>query len=317
MDTDLLYVGLDISKSTIDVDSYPISAPRRFANNDKGREELIAWLRPQSPALIVMEATGGLEAPVAALLAMSGLPVAIINPRQARDFAKAIGVLAKTDSVDALVLARFAQAIRPPVRELKSEEIQDLESVVTRRRQIVEMITAERNRVYPARPRIAMQIEQHIAWLEQRLDEANDALKVLITKSPIWHKKFDVLTSVPGIGQVVACTLLAELPELGLLDRRQISALVGVCPFSRDSGPRRGKRMIWGGRSSVRAALYMAALCATRFNPTIKDFYQRLIAAGKHKKLAIVGCMRKLLTCINAMIKSNTSWNGSKFPEST
>jgi transposase len=317
MDANEVYVGIDISKLTIDVDLYPISAPRRFANNEEGREEAREWLQPQSPALIVMEATGGLESPVAALLALSGLPVAVINPRQARDFAKAIGMLAKTDAVDALVLARFAQAIRPPVRELKSEEVQGLEAVITRRRQIVEMITAERNRLYSASPRIAKQIEQHIDWLEQRLDEANDDLQDLIKKSPIWQNKYDLLTSVPGIGRVVACTLLAELPELGLLDRRQISALVGVCPFSRDSGSHRGKRMIWGGRSSVRAALYMAALCATRFNPTIKKFYQRLITAGKQKKVAIVGCMRKLLTCINAMIKSNSCWNAAKMPELT
>ena len=308
METNSIYVGIDISKSTIDVDLYPIRAPMRFANNEQGRGKAREWLKLQLPALIVMEATGGLETPIAVLLATAGLSVAIVNPRQVRDFAKALGVLAKTDSVDAFVLARFAQAIRPPVRKLKSEEDQELEAVLTRRRQLVEIITAERNRLCSALPSIAKQIQKHIAWLDLRLDETNNCLKDLIGKSTIWQPKFALLTSVPGIGQVVSYTLLAELPELGLLDRRQISALVGVCPFSRESGSYRGKRRIWGGRSSVRAALYMAALCATRFNPTIKIFYQRLIATGKQKKVAIVACMRKLLTIINAMIKSNSPW---------
>jgi transposase len=308
MDANLIFVGIDISKATLDVDIYPMSEPRRFLNDDGGREELCEWLKTRTPTLIVMEATGGLEIPVAGLLAAAGLPVAVINPRQARDFAKAIGVLAKTDAVDAIVLARFAQAVRPAVRALKSEEAQELEAVLTRRRQIVEMITAERNRQINAQARIAKQIKGHIAWLEKRLDEANDDLDRLIRKSPIWQHKSDLLTSVPGVGRVVATTLLAELPELGSLNRREIGALVGVCPFSRDSGARRGKRLIWGGRSSVRAALYMATLCATRFNPIIKAFYRRLVDAGKHKKVAIVACMRKLLVTLSVMIRTDTSW---------
>jgi transposase len=308
MDTNSVFVGIDISKATLDVDSYPTGEPRRFVNDDASREELCEWLKTRTPTLIVMEASGGLEIPVAGLLAAAGLPVAVINPRQTRDFAKAIGVLAKTDAVDAIVLARFAQAVRPAVRALKSEEAQELEAVLTRRRQIVDMITAERNRQGNARARIAKQIKGHIAWLEKRLDEANDDLDRLIRKSPIWQHKSDLLTSVPGVGRVVATTLLAELPELGTLNRRQIGALVGVCPFSRDSGARRGKRLIWGGRSSVRAALYMAALCATRFNPVVRAFYQRLVGVGKHKKVAIVACMRKLLVTMNVMIRTDTSW---------
>jgi transposase len=308
MEANSIFVGIDISKMTLDVDIYPTSEPRRFLNDEGSREELCEWLKTRTPTLIVMEATGGLEIPVAGLLAAAGLPVAVINPRQARDFAKAIGVLAKTDAVDAIVLARFAQAVRPAVRALKSEEAQELEAVLTRRRQIVEMITAERNRQTKAQARIAKQIKGHIAWMEKRLDEANDDLDRLIRKSPIWQHKSELLTSVPGVGRVVATTLLAELPELGSLNRREIGALVGVCPFSRDSGARRGKRLIWGGRSSVRAALYMATLCATRFNPIIKAFYRRLVDAGKHKKVAIVACMRKLLVTLNVMIKTDTAW---------
>jgi len=308
MDADSIFVGIDISKMTLDVDIYPTSEPRRFLNDEGSREELCEWLKTRTPTLIVMEATGGLEIPVAGLLAAAGLPVAVINPRQVRDFAKAIGVLAKTDAVDAIVLARFAQAVRPAVRALKSEEAQELEAVLTRRRQIVEMITAERNRQTKAQARIAKQIKGHIAWMEKRLDEANDDLDRLIRKSPIWQHKSELLTSVPGVGRVVATTLLAELPELGSLNRREIGALVGVCPFNRDSGGRRGKRLIWGGRSSVRAALYMATLCATRFNPIIKAFYRRLVDAGKHKKVAIVACMRKLLVTMNVMIRTDTSW---------
>jgi len=308
MDANSIFVGIDISKLTLDVDIYPTSEPRRFLNDESSREELCEWLKTRTPTLIVMEATGGLEIPVAGLLAAAGLPVAVINPRQARDFAKAIGVLAKTDAVDAVVLARFAQAVRPAVRALKSEEAQELEAVLTRRRQIVEMITAERNRQTKAQARIAKQIKGHIAWMEKRLEEANDDLDRLIRKSPIWQHKAELLKSVPGVGCVVATTLVAELPELGNLNRREIGALVGVCPFSHDSGGRRGKRLIWGGRSSVRAALYMATLCATRFNPIIKAFYRRLVDAGKHKKVAIVACMRKLLVTMNVMIRTDTSW---------
>jgi len=304
-----VYVGIDISKSSVDVDSYPAAQPACFTNDEAGRVAAASFLRGLQPALIVVEATGGLEAPLVGQLATAGLSVAVINPRQARDFAKAIGVLAKTDRVDAQILARFGQAVKPPVRPLKPEETLALEAVLTRRRQIIEMITAESNRLPSAAPRIAKQIRQHITWLEKRLSEANQDLDGMLRQSPIWQHKAQLMTSVPGVGRVTAATLLAELPELGALPRREISALVGVCPYSRDSGKYRGRRTIWGGRAAVRAALYMAAVVASRYNPVIRAFYQKLVAAGKLKKVALVACMRKLLVILNAMLKHDTPWH--------
>ena len=307
-----LYIGIDISKATLDIDAYPLSATRlsttQFSNNDIGRKQLSALLADLQPKLIVMEATGGLESPIAAELAMAGLSVAVINPRQARDFAKALGVLAKTDAVDAQILARFAEAIKPEARPLKSSDLMALDSVLTRRRQLVEMITAESNRHAQASGKIAKQIAQHIIWLRKRLSEADEDLDDAIAQSPLWQAKSDLITSVPGVGKVTATSLLAELPELGQLARREISALVGVCPFNRDSGGHKGRRAIWGGRASIRAVLYMAALVASRYNPVIKAFYQKLLAAGKMKKVALVACMRKLLVILNAMVKNNTPW---------
>lgn len=312
-----LYIGIDVSKTTLDIDSYSqtqqhLCKQKQFSNDETGRKQLVKDLTALQPKLIVMEATGGLESPAATTLSLAGLSVAVVNPRQARDFAKALGVLAKTDQVDAKVLARFAEAIQPPVRALKSSELMDLESLLTRRRQLVEMITAEGNRHTQASGRIAKQIAQHLVWLRKRLSEADDDLDKAIQQSPLWNDKAALITSVPGVGKVTATSLLAELPELGALTRREISALVGVCPFSRDSGGKHGKRMIWGGRSSVRAVLYMAALVASRFNAVIKAFYHKLLAAGKAKKVALVACMRKLLVIINAMVKSNTPWQEPK-----
>jgi transposase len=304
-----VYVGIDISKAAVDVDSYPVTQPTCFTNDEPGRAAAASYLRGLQPSLIVVEATGGLEAPLVGQLATAGLRVAVVNPRQARDFAKAIGVLAKTDRVDAQILARFAQAVKPAVRPLKPEETLALEAILTRRRQIIEMITAESNRLSSAAPRIAKQIRQHIAWLEKRLDEADQDLDGTLRQSPIWQHKAQLMTSVPGVGRVTAVTLLAELPELGALPRREISALVGVCPYSRDSGKYRGRRTIWGGRAAVRAALYMAAVVASRCNPVIRAFYQKLVAAGKLKKVALVACMRKLLVILNAMLKHDTPWH--------
>jgi transposase len=252
--------------------------------------------------LIVVEATGGLEAPLVGQLATAGLSVAVVNPRQARDFAKAIGVLAKTDRVDAQILARFGQAVQPAVRPLKPEETLALEAILTRRRQIIEMITAESNRLSSAAPRIAKQIRQHIAWLEKRLDEADQDLDDMLRQSPVWQHKAQLMTSVPGVGRVTAATLLAELPELGALPRREIS------------GKYRGRRTIWGGRAAVRAALYMAAVVASRHNPVIRAFYEKLVAAGKLKKVALVACMRKLLVILNAMLKHDTPWHHQPQP---
>jgi transposase len=303
-----LYVGIDVSKSDVDVDGYPAAQPRHFVNDETGRTAAVKHLQELQPALIVVEATGGLEALLVGQMAAAGLRVAVINPRQARDFAKAIGVLAKTDRVDAQVLARFAQAVKPQVRPLKSEETVALEAVLTRRRQIVEMITCESNRLSSAAPRIAKQIRQHIAWLEKRLNEANQDLDGMIRKSPLWQHQAQLMTTTPGVGRVTATTLLAELPELGKLSSRQISALVGVCPYSRDSGKFHGRRSIWGGRAAVRAALYMAAVVASRHNPVIVPFYEKLVAAGKPKKVALVACMRKLLVILNAMLKRDIPW---------
>lgn len=303
-----IYVGIDVSKSYVDVDAYPQARPQRFANDEAGRIGAVNHLHELQPMLIVVEATGGLEALLVGQIAAVGLRVAVINPRQGRDFAKAIGVLAKTDRVDAQMLARFAQAVKPQVRALKPEETVALETVLTRRRQIVDMITAESNRLSSAAPRIAKQIRQHIAWLEKRLNEANHDLDAMIRKSPLWQHQAQLMSTAPGVGRVTASTLLAELPELGTLSRRQISALVGVCPYSRDSGKFRGRRTIWGGRATVRAALYMAAVVASRHNPVIIAFYQKLVAAGKPKKVALVACMRKLLVILNAMLKHDMPW---------
>ena len=306
--SEAFYIGIDVSKANLEIDAYPRAHRARFNNDETGRRQLVSVLKGLQPKLIVLEATGGLESPVASELAMVGLAVAVINPRQARDFAKALGVLANTDQVDALVLARFAEAIKPEVRALKECEVMALDSVLTRRRQRVDMITAESNRQAQAPSKIAKQIAKHLSWLNKRLDEADDDLDDAIRQSPRWQAKANLMTSIPGVGRVTATTLLAALPELGALSRREMSALVGVCPFNRDSGGHRGRRVIWGGRASVRAVLYMAALAASRHNPTIKAFYQKLLAAGKMKKVALVACMRKLLVVLNAMMKSNTPW---------
>ncbi len=303
------YAGIDVSKAHLDMDTYPDAAPHRYANDESGRRALCTQLQALAPALIVVEATGGLESPVVGLLATKGLSVAIINPRQARDFAKALGVLAKTDQIDAFMLARFAQAIKPPVRALKPEETQALDAVLTRRRQLVEMLTAESNRQSSANARVAKQIRQHMVWLEKRLDESNDDLDNMIRNSPLWQHKAEIMQSIPGVGRVTATTFLADLPEIGTLSRREISALVGVCPYNRDSGSFRGRRTIWGGRARVRGALYMAALVASRHNPVIKAFYERLTRAGKAKKVVLVACMRKLLVIINTMLKNDSAWN--------
>lgn len=297
-----LYFGINISKNTLDVDSYPSSHPGQFSNDESGHKALVEALAGYHPRLIVVEASGGLEYLLSATLVAAGLPIVVINPRQARDFAKALGILAKTDKVDALVLARFAEAVKPQLRPLKTQEIVDLESVLTRRRQLVDMVTAEQNRRHRAPLKIVTEIDQHIDWLKQRIKGADTDMGVAIHNSPVWQAKADLLKSVPGVGQVTMLTLVAELPELGMLNRHQICALVGICPFNRDSGKHRGKRRIWGGRANVREVLYMATLVATRHNPIIKAFYQKLLNVGKLKKVALVACMRKLLVTLNATV---------------
>jgi transposase len=302
-------VGIDVSKHNLDIAVHESGAAWSSNNDGSSCNALAAKLKQLQATSIVLEATGGCETLVTAILASADLPVVVVNPRQVRDFAKATGQLAKTDRLDCRVLAHFAAAIDPPVRPLKSEEAQHLEALLGRRRQIVEMLTAEKNRLANNRDRsVVKDLQAHIAWLERRLNSSNDELQHVLKNSPAWRERDQLLRSVPGVGPVLSLTLLAELPELGQLNRREIAKLVGVAPFNWDSGQWRGSRHIWGGRAAVRSSLFMATLTAIRFNPTIKSFYKRLIAAGKAPKVAIVACMRKLLTILNVMVKTQTSW---------
>jgi transposase len=303
-----VFVGIDVSKAQLDVAMRPEG---RFAvvNDEQGRVQLRERLQAVAPTLVVLEATGGVELPLTSALVLAGLPVVVVNPRQVRDFAKATGQLAKTDAIDAQVLARFAEVIRPEPRPLPDEQTQALAALVTRRQQLIEMLTAEKNRLLSARPTIRKNLRAHIAWLERALQQADTDLAEALRQSPVWREKEALLRSVPGIGPVLTTTLLANLPELGTLTHKQIAALVGVAPLNCDSGTLRGRRTVWGGRARVRTALYMAAIVAARFNPLIRAFYLRLCAAGKAKKVALVACMRKLLTIINAMLKHQTPWN--------
>ena len=302
------FVGIDVSGAHVDVFVRPDGHAKRF-DRDGEREALLEYLKPLEPTLIVMEATGGLEVPVAAAIATAKLPVVVINPRQARDFAKATGRLAKTDTIDAAVLAHFADALRPEVRPLPDEASRELEALVVRRRQLVDMLVAERHRLRVCASNATKAgLKKHIEWLQKQIKELDDDIGRNVRKSPIWREKDDLLQSVPGIGPVVSSTLLASLPELGTLDRKKISALVGLAPLNRDSGTMRGKRTIWGGRASVRAVLYMTATVAAQHNPTIKAFYARLLAVGKPKKVALTACMHKVLIMVNAILRTGRSW---------
>ncbi len=302
---DNLYVGIDVAKDTLEV-ATTRHEERSFPNNEEGHRHLEAFLRPLHPVLVVLEASGGYELPVVEYLATRAIPVAVVNPRHTHNFAKAIGKLAKTDKIDAGVIARFALAVRPEPRPLKDSEAQRLDALITRRRQLVEMIAAEKNRLGQAREWVKDDIKATIAWLTQSLNRIDKDLENIVKNSPLWREKEDLLASFPGIGPVTTCSLLCELPELGSLNRRQIGALAGVVPFNRDSGKIRGRREIWGGRSYLRSVLYMATLCATRCNPVIKALYQRLVCRGKARKVALVACMRKVLVILNAMIKTHT-----------
>jgi transposase len=308
MTTASVFVGIDVSKQQLDIAVRPTARLWTVGNDEAGVSALIAELRQLAPTLIVLEATGGLELPLAGALATAALPVAIVNPRQVRDFARSTGVLAKTDRLDAQLLARFADVVRPEPRPLPDAQAQELSALVLRRRQLIDMLTAEKNRLSTASRRIRPQIQAHIEWLHRQLAQFDDELRELVRNSPLWREKEDVLRSAPGVGPVLATTLLAGLPELGTLTRQQIAALVGVAPLNRDSGTLRGRRTVWGGRAPIRAVLYMATLVATRRNPVIAAFYQRLVAAGKARKVALTACMRKLLTILNAMLKHRTPW---------
>lgn len=305
------YVGIDVSKDRLDVAVVPSGKRWQVPNTEAGLLDLGEQLGTVEPALVVLEATGGLEVGVARHLVERGLPVRVLNPRQVRDFGRATGKLAKTDAIDALLLARFAQRVEPEVRPLPDELTVALGALVTRRRQLLEMLVAEQNRLRQAPRKVQRDLRAHIAWLKRRLGALDDEIGTTLQQSPVWEELGEVLQSVPGVGEVLTMTLLADLPELGSLDRKQVAALAGVAPFNRDSGMLRGKRMVWGGRASVRAALYMATLVASRHNPVIRAFYQRLLAAGKPKKVALVACMRKLLTILNAMVKHKAPWRAS------
>jgi transposase len=303
-----VFVGIDISKTRLDVALRPTGSAFTVPYDETGITTVVQRLRTLSPAGIVLEAKGGLEVLLSGALATAGLPVAVVNPRQVRDFARATGRLAKTDALDAQILAQFAEAVRPACRPLPDASTQQLAALITRRRQLVEMLTAEKNRRGSAPPVMRTQIQQHIEWLQQHLAQLDQELTTAVQASPIWREHDELLQSVPGIGPVVTRTLLAELPELGTLTHKQIAALVGVAPLNRDSGAFRGKRTVWGGRATVRAALYMGALVAARHNRALKAFYQRLRQAGKAPKVALTACRRKLLTMLNAMLKHRTSW---------
>lgn len=302
-------VGIDVAKAALDVAVRPSGEERHLANEAAGIAELVGWLQTLGPQVIVVEATGGYEAPLVAEMGIAGLPVAVVNPRQVRDFARATGRLAKTDRLDAQTLAHFGQAVRPVPRPLPDEDAQALAALVERRRQLVGMRTAEENRLGATRVAVVRtHIQAHLEWLATELKELDDDLRQRLRASPLWREQDDLLQSVPGIGPVLSLTLLAELPELGRLTHGQIAALVGVAPLNRDSGTLRGRRAVWGGRRAVRTALYMGALRATRCNPVLQAFYARLLAAGKARKVALIACMHKLLTILNAMLKHHTAW---------
>jgi transposase len=303
-----VWAGIDVAKAYLDLAIEGDGHVERFQNDPTGIAQAVEWLSALQPAGIVVEATGGYERAVVHAAAQAGMPVSVVNPRQVREFARATGRLAKTDAIDAQVLARFGGRLEPVPTQLAGEEQADFASLVARRRQLREMLTAERNRLPLARPSARRSIEAHIGWLEQELAAVERELDADIAADPHQAERAALLQSVPGVGQVLSMTLLADFPELGTLERRQAAALAGVAPLNRDSGTLRGRRTVWGGRATVRAALYMAALVGTRFNPVLKDFYQRLLANGKVKKLALVACMRKLLVILNAIVRSGRAW---------
>ena len=306
MSTQEVVVGIDVSKDWLDVAISNESL--RFANETEGIAELTRRLSAGAVQLVVMEATGGYETQVATAIAGVGLKLAVVNPRQVRDFAKATGRLAKTDRIDAHVIAAFGVAVAPQVVSLPDEQMRELQGLVARRSQLVGMRVQESNRLAMAQGALHKQIKAHITWLDKAIGKVNTNLTARLRSSDAWREKDELYRSMKGVGPITSSTLMAALPELGTLDRRSIAALVGVAPFNRDSGSFRGRRVIWGGRASVRHMLYMAAVTAIRTNPAIKDFYERLIARGKPHKVAMVACMRKMITILNAMARNNTPW---------
>jgi transposase len=317
-ETPTYYAGIDVAKERLDVVLRPSGGYVEATNDERGIRSVVRRLRKENVALAVLEATGGLERPAAVALALAGVPVAIVNPRQVRDFARATGKLAKTDRIDAAVLAHFfAEAVRPEPRPLADEHARELSAALLRRRQILAMTTAEANRARTAPKAVRKRIETHLRWLRKELARVDGELERVVKESLVWKERAALLTSVPGVGPTLSATLLAELPELEYLDRRRLAALVGVAPLNRDSGTLRGVRTVWGGRSGVRTTLYMATLCATRHNPAIPEFYGRLVASGKPKKVALTACMRKLLSILAAILRNRTPWQPRLLPASS
>ena len=302
------FIGIDVSKEALDVHTLPDGNALQFANDPDGIKAICKKFSKLRPNLIIIEATGGLQIPVATALGLKKFPVVVINPRQARDFARAKGQLAKTDKIDAEILAFFGKQMEPEVRPLKDEQAQELSALMSRRNQLIRMLVMEKNRFSRAYGSVRNDIEKNIGWLEERLSEIDTHLGKIVRASPIWRERDNLLRSVPGVGDVLSRALLSNLPELGTLNRRAIAALVGVAPLNCDSGKHRGRRRVWGGRSDVRSVLYMAVLSAKKYNPVIRDFYNRLKEAGKPHKVAAVASMRKLITILNAMVRSGQPW---------
>ncbi len=308
------FVGIDVAKAYLDLAERPAGTHERYPHDETGIARIVARLQALRPTLIVLEATGGLEVPLAAALAAAGLAVAVVKSRQVRDFAKAVGQLAKTDTLDAHLLARFAEVVRPDPRPLPDAEAQHLSALLARRQQVIAMLVAEQQRLPTTPLALRPRVEAHIAWLRQERDDLDQALRQQIRQSSAWREDDDLLQSVPGVGPVLATTLIAELPELGRLNRKQIAALVGVAPLNCESGLMRGRRIIWGGRARVRAALWMGTLVAVQRNPAIRAFYQRLVAAGRPKKVALTAAMHKLLLVLNALLRQRVPWHNSVQP---
>jgi transposase len=308
MNTQPAFVGIDISKDRLDVYIRPQGESFSEPYTDHGIGSLVKHVVKVNPEVVLLEATGGYETQIVAALAQAKIPVVVINPRQVRDFAKATGRLAKTDQIDAQVLARFAEAIRPEPRLLADEDQRELAALMSRHCQLVEMIAMEKNRTHTTTAIVRGHIEAHISWLRTQLKDVDRQLDDFIGKNPAFQRKVELVKSVPGVGPALSKALVSYLPELGVITRKEIAALVGVAPFNSDSGKHKGKRIIWGGRKHIRSILYMGALVATRYNRVIRTFYQRLLAAGKLKKVALTACMRKMLTILNAMVKTGTPW---------
>ncbi len=308
MESAAIFVGIDVAQARLDIAVRPTGEQWTSPHDEAGITALVTRLQELGPSLVVLEATGGRELALAGALAAAQVPTAIVNPRQVRDFAKAVGQLAKTDALDAQLLARFAEAIRPEPRALPDAQAQELAALLTRRRQVIAMLTAERQRLSTTLPTVRPRVQQHVQWLREELRALDAELAERIRTSPLWREHEALLRTVPGVGPVLALTLLAHLPELGTLDRKPIAALVGLAPLPADSGTRRGRRVVWGGRAQVRATLYMSTLVAVKHNPVLRRFYEHLLAAGKPKKLALVACMHKLLLILNALLRQRTPW---------